>query len=81
MTPRLGSGNTADLYQTVLLAKQVYPYLTGNVHAQTSPPAAFDTQRTIVHARKLVALFEQNGIPKYVDSFTLIFLVIDSTSF
>ncbi|KAJ3935652.1 MAG: hypothetical protein NXY57DRAFT_1035937 [Lentinula lateritia] len=49
---------------TVLLAKQVYPYLRGNVHAQTSPPAAFDIQKTVVHARKLVGLFEANGIPK-----------------
>ncbi|KAJ3912965.1 hypothetical protein F5877DRAFT_53203 [Lentinula edodes] len=49
---------------TVLLAKQVYPYLRGNVHAQTSPPAAFDIQKTVVHARKLVGLFEANGITK-----------------
>ncbi|KAJ3991515.1 hypothetical protein F5050DRAFT_1867629 [Lentinula boryana] len=52
-----------DLF-TVLLAKQVYPYLSGNVHAQTSPPAAFDIQKTIIHARKLVELFEVKGIPK-----------------
>ncbi|KAJ3820871.1 hypothetical protein EV361DRAFT_263460 [Lentinula raphanica] len=52
-----------DLF-TVLLAKQVYPYLKGNVHAQTSPPAAFDIQKTVVHAKKLVGLFEANGIPR-----------------
>ncbi|KAJ4472087.1 hypothetical protein J3R30DRAFT_3660003 [Lentinula aciculospora] len=49
---------------TVLLAKQVYPYLGGNVHAQTSPPAAFDVQKTVVHAQKLVELFEAKGIPR-----------------
>ncbi|KAJ7082698.1 aldolase [Mycena belliarum] len=48
---------------TVLLAKEVYPHLTGNVHAQTSPSAAYDTQKTIKHARKLVALFAAHGIP------------------
>ncbi|KAJ3832304.1 hypothetical protein F5878DRAFT_16128 [Lentinula raphanica] len=52
-----------DLF-TVLLAKQVYPYLKGNVHAQTSPPAAFDIQKTVIHAKKLVGLFEANGIPR-----------------
>ncbi|KAJ6543564.1 hypothetical protein DFH09DRAFT_1173364 [Mycena vulgaris] len=49
---------------TVLLAKEVYPHLTGNVHAQTSPSAAYDTQKTIAHARKLVALFAAHGIPQ-----------------
>ncbi|KAF8177134.1 hypothetical protein K438DRAFT_1978781 [Mycena galopus ATCC 62051] len=48
---------------TVLLAKEVYPYLTGNVHAQTSPSAAYDTDTTIKHARELVALFADHGIP------------------
>ncbi|KAI0639407.1 aldolase [Trametes polyzona] len=49
---------------TVLLAKEVFPYLTGRVHAQASPSAAYDTEATIQHAKKLVALFEANGIPK-----------------
>ncbi|KAJ6468667.1 hypothetical protein C8R47DRAFT_1151287 [Mycena vitilis] len=49
---------------TVLLAKEVYPHLTGNVHAQTSPSAAYDTQKTIKHARKLVGLFADHGIPQ-----------------
>ncbi|KAI0361615.1 aldolase [Trametes cingulata] len=49
---------------TVLLAKEVYPYLTGRVHAQASPSAAYDTEATIRHAKKLVALFEAHGIPK-----------------
>ncbi|RDX55857.1 aldolase [Lentinus brumalis] len=49
---------------TVLLAKEVYPHLTGRVHAQTSPSAAYDTEATILHAKKLVSLFEANGIPK-----------------
>ncbi|KAJ7112833.1 hypothetical protein C8R43DRAFT_1078743 [Mycena crocata] len=49
---------------TVLLAKEVYPNLTGNVHAQTSPSAAFDTAKTIAHAKKLVALFADHGIPQ-----------------
>ncbi|KAI0365251.1 aldolase [Pilatotrama ljubarskyi] len=49
---------------TVLLAKEVYPHITGRVHAQASPSAAYDTEATIQHAKKLVALFEANGIPK-----------------
>ena len=49
----------------MLLAKEVYPYLTGRVHAQTSPSAAYDTEATIQHAKKLVSLFEANGIPKW----------------
>ncbi|KAH9898396.1 aldolase [Cubamyces lactineus] len=55
--------NAIDLL-TVLLAKEVYPHITGRVHAQTSPSAAYDTEATIQHAKKLVALFEANGIPK-----------------
>ncbi|KAJ7503251.1 hypothetical protein B0H11DRAFT_1984704 [Mycena galericulata] len=49
---------------TVLLAKEVYPNLTGNVHAQTSPSAAYSTQKTIEHARRLVEIFNDNGIPQ-----------------
>jgi transaldolase len=49
--------------QTVMLAKEVFPHLTGRVHAQTSPTAAYDTQKTITHAEKLIALFEASGIP------------------
>ncbi|KAI0735165.1 aldolase [Earliella scabrosa] len=57
------ASNAADLL-TVLLAKAVYPHLTGRVHAQTSPAAAYDTEATINHAKKLVSIFEANGIPK-----------------
>ncbi|KAF5392774.1 hypothetical protein D9757_001011 [Collybiopsis confluens] len=49
---------------TVLLGKELYPYLKGNVLVQTSPPAAFDVQKTITHAKKLVELFEAKGISK-----------------
>ncbi|KAI0318079.1 aldolase [Amylostereum chailletii] len=49
---------------TVLLAKAIYPYLTGRCHAQTSPSTAFDTEKTIAHAKELVSVFEANGIPK-----------------
>ncbi|KAI4525044.1 aldolase [Schizophyllum commune Loenen D] len=50
---------------TVLLAKAVYPYLTGNVHAQTSPSTAYSTPATVAHAKKLVSLFNDvAGIPK-----------------
>lgn len=49
---------------TVLLAQEVYPYLTGNVHAQTSPSTAYDTEKTVAHAKKLVSLFADFGIPK-----------------
>ncbi|KAI0264613.1 hypothetical protein BC834DRAFT_881702 [Gloeopeniophorella convolvens] len=49
---------------TVLLAKSVFPYVTGRVHAQTSPSAAYNTEKTIAHAKRLVAIFEKNGIAK-----------------
>ncbi|KAL1744266.1 hypothetical protein HDZ31DRAFT_39043 [Schizophyllum fasciatum] len=49
---------------TVLLAKAVYPFLTGNVHAQTSPATAHSTAATVAHAHKLVALFAAFGIPR-----------------
>ncbi|GLB39320.1 putative transaldolase/Fructose-6-phosphate aldolase [Lyophyllum shimeji] len=49
---------------TVRLAKLVYPHLKGKVHAQTSPVFAYDTAQTILHARRLVALFEEHGIPR-----------------
>ncbi|KAG6918402.1 hypothetical protein DXG01_014803 [Tephrocybe rancida] len=49
--------------QTVRMAKLVYPHLTGKVHAQTSPSVSNDTQKTIVHARRIVNLFEAHGIP------------------
>ncbi|EMD42050.1 hypothetical protein CERSUDRAFT_62010 [Gelatoporia subvermispora B] len=49
---------------TVLLAKEVFPHLTGRVHAQTSPSHAYNTEATIAHAKKLVSLFEANDIPK-----------------
>ncbi|KZT02720.1 aldolase [Laetiporus sulphureus 93-53] len=55
--------NALDIL-TVLLAKEVYPYLTGRVHTETSPSAAYNTEETIAHAKRLVALFEANGIPK-----------------
>lgn len=52
----------------VLLAKRVIPYLKGDVLVQISPPAALNTEKTIAHAKKLVALFEEHGIPKFVTS-------------
>ncbi|KAK7031273.1 hypothetical protein VNI00_013524 [Paramarasmius palmivorus] len=55
--------NVVDLF-TVLLGKKVYPHLTGNVHAQTSPSTAYDTEKTVEHARKLVSIFEANKIPR-----------------
>uniref|UniRef100_A0A0W0FUW9 Transaldolase n=1 Tax=Moniliophthora roreri TaxID=221103 RepID=A0A0W0FUW9_MONRR len=55
--------DVVDLF-TVLLGKKVYPHLTGNVHAQTSPSTAYDTEKTVEHARKLVSIFEANKIPK-----------------
>ncbi|CAK5268933.1 unnamed protein product [Mycena citricolor] len=64
--PALGSVDSVqdaiDVF-TVLLAKEVLPYLTGNVHAQTSPSTAYDKNRTISHAKKLVQLFSDFGIP------------------
>ncbi|CAL1695848.1 unnamed protein product [Somion occarium] len=49
---------------SVLLAKEVFPHLTGRVHLQTSPSTAYDTEKTIAHAKRLVTLFEAHGIPK-----------------
>ncbi|KAH9946618.1 aldolase [Amylocystis lapponica] len=48
---------------TVLLAKEVFPYLKQRVHVQTSPSTAYDTARTVEHAQTLVALFAEHGIP------------------
>ncbi len=50
----------------VLLAKRVFPYLKGDVLVQISPPAAHNTEKTIAHAKKYVALFEEHGIPRFV---------------
>ena len=50
--------------QSVLLGKSVFPYLSGRVHAQTSPLKADDVDATIKHAQKLVSLFEANGVPR-----------------
>ncbi|TFY83796.1 hypothetical protein EWM64_g207 [Hericium alpestre] len=49
---------------TVLLGKAVLPYLTGRLHAQTSPLLAYDTEATIAHAKRLVATFEAHGTPR-----------------
>ncbi|KAG6811027.1 hypothetical protein H0H92_009292 [Tricholoma furcatifolium] len=48
---------------TVHMARLVYPYLTGKVHVQTSPSVAYDAEKTITHARRIVDLFEAYGIP------------------
>jgi len=66
-----GVENEADALQhaldlaTVLLAKEVFPTLTGRVHAQTSPSTAYDTEQTVLHAKRLVSLFEANDIPRF----------------
>ncbi|KAF9023272.1 aldolase [Hymenopellis radicata] len=49
---------------TVLLAKQVLPYLSGNVHAQTSPSVGYSLDGTISEARRIVATFEELGVPR-----------------
>lgn len=49
---------------TILLAKIVAPHLSGKVLVQTSPTAAYDSDKTIAHAKKLVSIFEAHGIPK-----------------
>ncbi|TFK89194.1 aldolase [Polyporus arcularius HHB13444] len=54
---------TVDLL-AALFCKQVFPYLAGRVHTQTSPSLAYDTEATANHARKLVALLEEHGIPR-----------------
>ncbi|KAI0793499.1 aldolase [Abortiporus biennis] len=48
----------------VNLAKEVYPFITGRVLVQTAPSVAYNTSKTVDHAKKLVSLFEANGIPK-----------------
>ncbi|KAF9076602.1 hypothetical protein BDP27DRAFT_1389435 [Rhodocollybia butyracea] len=54
--PETFAQDVLDIF-TVLLAKQVYPYL----HLTS---CAFDIQKTLVHARKLVKIFEEKGIPR-----------------
>lgn len=44
----------------------MYPYITGRLLVQTTPAAAYDREGTIAHAKRLVALFEAQGVPKYV---------------
>ncbi|KAH7911173.1 aldolase [Hygrophoropsis aurantiaca] len=51
-------------FLTVQLAKSVLPYLHGRVHAQVSPATAYETKKTVEHARNLVALFEENGVSR-----------------
>jgi transaldolase len=51
-------------WQTVLLAKEVYPHIQGHVMAQTSPAFAYDKDATIAHAQRLVRVFEAHGIPR-----------------
>ena len=48
----------------MLLAKRVAPYLTGRVLVQTSPSAAYDVDKTIAQAKRYIALFEAEGIPR-----------------
>ncbi|KAF8886564.1 aldolase [Infundibulicybe gibba] len=57
-------GQLAVDHLTVLLAKEIYPHIKGNVLVQTSPSVAGDTEKTITHAKRLVSIFETNGIPK-----------------
>ncbi|TFL06286.1 aldolase [Pterulicium gracile] len=49
---------------TVLIAKEVYPYIKGHVLAQTSPAYAYDKTATVSHATRLVQLFGEFGIPR-----------------
>ncbi|KAF9493786.1 aldolase [Pleurotus eryngii] len=68
---KLGGANESALVDqvvdilTVLLAKEVYPIITANVYVQTSPAAAYNTEETVRHAKSLVALFNDQGIPKH----------------
>ena len=65
-SPATSESSVLRTAQTVLLAKEVYPNLTGRVHAQAAPSTAYDTDGTVAHAKRLVAIFAENGIPKYV---------------
>ncbi|KAG5640212.1 hypothetical protein DXG03_000549, partial [Asterophora parasitica] len=48
----------------VKLAYLVSPYLKGKILVQTSPAFAYDTEKTVAHARRLVALFQDaHAIP------------------
>ncbi|KAF7791855.1 hypothetical protein EIP86_002879 [Pleurotus ostreatoroseus] len=64
-------------HQNVLLALEVYPYITGRLLVQTSPSKAYDTEGTIAHAKRLVALFESKGVPKFVRNVVIDTLVTD----
>lgn len=64
-SPSSFSNQLRIFYQTVLLAKEIYPSLTGRIHIQTSPTNAYDTKATIIDAKKLVDVFESIGIPRH----------------
>ncbi|KIY70567.1 aldolase [Cylindrobasidium torrendii FP15055 ss-10] len=49
---------------TVQLAMAVLPYLTGNVHAQTTPRVGYSYEGTLTEARRIIATFEELGVPK-----------------
>lgn len=50
--------------QTVLLAKRVLPYLSGSVHAQTSPSVGYSVEGTINEARRIITTFEELNVPR-----------------
>lgn len=49
---------------TVLLAKRVLPYLSGNVHAQTSPNVGYSVEGTVNEARRIITTFEEVDVPR-----------------
>ena len=48
------------------MCKKNINMISGRVLLQTLPSKAYDTEATINHAKKLVSVFEANGIPKFV---------------
>lgn len=57
-----GDGSNATT-QAVLLAKAVFPHISGNVHAQLSPRHAYSVQGSLDHAHRLIDLFNRYDIP------------------
>lgn len=48
----------------MFLAKEVLPYLTGNVHAQASPSVAYSVEGTVAEARRIIKTFEELDVPR-----------------
>lgn len=46
-----------------MLAKAVFPHITGHVHAQLFPRYAHSIAQSLAHAHRLISLFNEHDIP------------------